>query len=50
MWRLKEKETMSSMQTNSLESAYYLCRPEKNPQSAFNAKHGGAQFQLSPVQ
>lgn len=28
MWRLKEKETISSMQTNNLESAYYLCRPE----------------------
>ena len=24
MWRLKEKETMSSMQSNSLESSYYL--------------------------
>lgn len=31
MWRLKEKETISSMQTNSLESSYYACRPEKNP-------------------
>ena len=36
MWRLKEKETISSMQTNSLEAAYYACRPDKNAQNTFN--------------
>ena len=46
MWRLKEKETMSSMQSNSLESSYYLCRPEKNPQNVFNGKNG-TQSQLT---
>ena len=40
---------MSSMQSNSLESAYYLCRPEKNPQNQGNGKPGAAS-NLSIVQ
>ena len=40
MWRLKEKETISSMQTNNLESAYYICRPEKNPLISYTTKTG----------
>jgi len=47
MWRLKEKEPMSSMQSNSLESAYYLCRPDKNPHNTTKLQ---LQSQLSPVQ
>ena len=46
MWRLKEKETISSMQTNNLVSAYYLCRPEKNPQTNFAAKTGGSSLSI----
>lgn len=46
MWRLKEKETISSMQTNNLESAYYMCRPEKNPQISYTAKNGGSALSI----
>jgi hypothetical protein len=29
MWRLKEKEKISSRQLGSIEQAYYMCRPNK---------------------
>ena len=41
MWRLKEKETISSMQTNNLESAYYMCRPEKSASQLHLQRNGG---------
>ena len=31
LWRIRQKETISSMQANNLDSAYYLCRPSQNP-------------------
>ena len=38
------------MQTNSLESAYYLCRPEKCPHSAFVSGKASGASQLSLMQ
>ena len=39
MWRLKEKETISSAQMNNLLGAYYMCRPSKGPAHLFAKKN-----------
>ena len=42
LWRLKEKEFLSTMQLNNIESAYFLCRPSKASQASLmqGAKKG----------